>query len=670
MNSADSPVEIVPEHYEPAEQTARSPSAKAAALLFEDVSYSVDKRSLFSLPPLKKQRKTIIENCSGIVHQGELVAILGTSGAGKSTLLDVLAKRKTFGNIEGNILYNGKRIKSSHLPTNIAGYVRQDDYHLAPLTVRESMQFAADLRCRSSEKEKREKIDYLIKALSLSHAANSKVGDKMKRGISGGESRRLSIGMEMLNDPDLLFLDEPTSGLDSSSSKNVILLLRRLVRKRQNAAICTIHQPSREVFDYFDKVILLTKSESGVGTIAYFGPPMGVVPFFTRLGYPPRSARVNPADHMLQLCSIKRDPSMLMEDEEEERLLKKQRTALLLEGFPVEEEEAPKEQEKGHDQGSVKVQEFIDQYQKSPEKAEVLEDIDYCRDAPPSERDTTWRPLSFPAQTWILTCRAFACMAGSSDVVIGQAVVLFFLGIILSSGFWDLSYSQEDIQNRISLLFFLLLISQLVAQPLFGLFPRERILVNHERGAKLYGPLPYFISTSLSSVPLQVIMCLIFASVVYWCAGLRDDFTHYAIFIIEFAVMTTIVIYYALALGAFSPNVETALGLSAIFFSIMLLFNGFFLLESSIPPWWIWANWASPFKYAFIVCLINEFKGVTFPCEDGADCNFTTGNELLEFYNIDRTDLMWPYIAVSVGFALVFMILTYIFLRFRTHEKR
>jgi hypothetical protein len=160
---------------------------------------------------------------------------------------------------------------------------------------------------------------------------------------------------------------------------------------------------------------------------------------------------------------------MMMEDEEEERLLKKQRTALLLEGFPVEEEEAPKDAEESHDQASVKVQVFIDQYQKSPEKAEVLEDIDCCRDAPPSDRDTTWRPLSFPAQTWILTCRAFACMAGSSDVVIGQAVVLFFLGIILSSGFWDLTYSQEDIQNRISLLFFLLLISQLVAQPLFGL---------------------------------------------------------------------------------------------------------------------------------------------------------------------------------------------------------
>eukprot|EP01096_Ripella_sp_DP13-Kostka_P013022 TRINITY_DN555_c0_g1_i7.p1 TRINITY_DN555_c0_g1~~TRINITY_DN555_c0_g1_i7.p1 ORF type:complete len:576 (-),score=221.88 TRINITY_DN555_c0_g1_i7:533-2260(-) len=570
MDSADSPVEIVPEHYEPAEQTARSPSAKAAALLFEDVSYSVDKRSLFSLPPLKKQRKTIIENCSGIVHQGELVAILGTSGAGKSTLLDVLAKRKTFGNIEGNILYNGKRIKSSHLPTNIAGYVRQDDYHLASLTVRQSLQFAADLRCRTSEQEKRDKVNYLIKALSLTHAAESKVGDKAKRGISGGESRRLSIGMEMLNDPDLLFLDEPTSGLDSSSSKNVILLLRRLVRKRQNAAICTIHQPSREVFDYFDKVILLTKSESGVGTIAYFGPPMGVVPFFTRLGYPPRSARVNPADHMLQLCSIKRDPSMAMEDQEEENMLKKQRTALLLEGFTVEdtanddddsdsesdseEDDNEEEQKKEQDQNTVKVQEFIDHYQKSPEKADLMEDITYSKDAPPSVRDTTWRPLSFPAQTWILTCRSFACLFNDTEGLFARAVVLFFMGLILSTGYWNLGFSQEDAQNRVSLLLYILLMTYLCCEPFYGTFPKERILVNHERGAKLYGPLAYFIASSVISVPLQIIMSVIFATVVYWCTGLRDDFTHYAIFLIEFAIMTAVMIYYALMLGFVSKK--------------------------------------------------------------------------------------------------------------------
>lgn len=166
------------------------------------------------------------------------MAILGSSGAGKSTLLDVLAKRKTFGKIEGNVLYNGKVLKTRHLATNIAGYVRQEDFHIASLTVKQTLMYAADLRCYlMPERAKREKVHQLINALSLTGAAESQVGNQLKRGISGGEARRLSIGVEMLNDPDILFLDEPTSGLDSSSSSNVITILKKLVRRRNSAAI-------------------------------------------------------------------------------------------------------------------------------------------------------------------------------------------------------------------------------------------------------------------------------------------------------------------------------------------------------------------------------------------------------------------------------------------------
>eukprot|EP01096_Ripella_sp_DP13-Kostka_P012991 TRINITY_DN553_c0_g1_i1.p1 TRINITY_DN553_c0_g1~~TRINITY_DN553_c0_g1_i1.p1 ORF type:complete len:670 (+),score=256.24 TRINITY_DN553_c0_g1_i1:194-2203(+) len=648
----------------------------AAALLFQDITYSVDKRSLFRMPPCANRRKTIIENCSGIVHQGEIVAILGSSGAGKSTLLDVLAKRKTYGNIGGTVLYNGKEIKSSHLPTNIAGYVRQDDYHLAALTVRETLLFAADLRCRVSDREKREKVDYLIKALSLTHAQHNKVGDRVKRGISGGEARRLSIGMEMLNDPDLLFLDEPTSGLDSSSAKNVVLLMRRLVRKRKNAALCTIHQPSREVFEYFDKCLLLAKSESGVGTIAYFGPVMGVVPYFTRLGYPPKSHRINPSDHMVQLCSIKRDPSLLTEDEEEETLLKKQRTMLLLEGFPDENVEAEKGPEKSEketeDENSVKVQELIDQYHKSDEKHELDDEIEEAKKRPPSHRDTTWRPLPLWAQILVLTRRSYTCLFNDKEVLSARVIVLVFLGIIMCSAYWQLSYDSQDVQNRVSLIFFVLLSSYMASEPFYGLFPRERVLVNHEKGAKLYGPFPYFVSTIVTVIPLQLLLSQIYASVIYWSANLRNTFTHYSIFLIEYSLIVVTMICYALAMGAFSPNVEAALGMSAIVFTIMLLFNGFFLLAESIPPWWIWANWISPYKYAFFVTLNNEFHNKIFdPCEDGEDsCGFKDGNELLDFYGANRHELLWPYIAVSFGFLIVFAIIAYLCLRFMKHEKR
>lgn len=105
-------------------------------------------------------------------------------------------------------------------------------------------------------------------------------------------------------------------------------------------------------------------------------------------------------------------------------------------------------------------------------------------------------------------------------------------------------------------------------------------------------------------------------------------------------------------------------------FTIMLLFNGFFMLQSSIPPWWIWANWASPLKYPFYVALVNEFEGVTFDCDTGETCNFKNGKELLDFYNCDNTSLKWPYIAVTFGFILVFAVLTFLALKFLKFEKR
>ena len=102
----------------------------------------------------------------------------------------------------------------------------------------------------------------------------------------------------------------------------------------------------------------------------------------------------------------------------------------------------------------------------------------------------------------------------------------------------------------------------------------------------------------------------------------------------------------------------------------MLLFNGFFMLASSIPPWWIWAHWASPLKYAFYVCLVNEFEGKQFDCGSGDVCNFENGNQLLEFYNASETELKWPYVGVTFGFALLFAVAVYLSLRFFKYEKR
>lgn len=112
------------------------------------------------------------------------------------------------------------------------------------------------------------------------------------------------------------------------------------------------------------------------------------------------------------------------------------------------------------------------------------------------------------------------------------------------------------------------------------------------------------------------------------------------------------------------------MGVSAIVFSIMLLFCGFLLITSSIPSYWIWANWSSVFKYALYVALDNEFRDVQFPCGSNCTNSFSSGNQLLSFYGVDNSTLLWPYMAVTLGYAGVCALLFYLFLRFIHYEKR
>lgn len=135
----------------------------------------------------------------------------------------------------------------------------QDDILLATFTPYEAFKFSADMRLKNmSEKDKVEKVKQLVKLLGLEKCQNTRVGNALLRGVSGGERKRTSIGVELLTNPSILFLDEPTTGLDSVTSLNVIELLKNLSKRGVNV-ISTIHQPSSEIFDAFERLLLLCR---------------------------------------------------------------------------------------------------------------------------------------------------------------------------------------------------------------------------------------------------------------------------------------------------------------------------------------------------------------------------------------------------------------------------
>ncbi|KAK7319444.1 hypothetical protein RJT34_04165 [Clitoria ternatea] len=215
----------------------------------------------------KKGSKSILQGLTGYAKPGELLAIMGPSGCGKSTLLDTLAGRlgsKT--RLTGEILINGHK---RALTYGNSAYVRQDNTLLTTLTVREAVHYSAQLQLPDtmSKAEKKERADFTIREMGLQDAINTRIGGWGCKGISGGQKRRVSICIEILTRPRLLFLDEPTSGLDSAASYYVMRRIANLAQNDNTTVIASIHQPSTEVFQLFDNLCLLSS-----GSTVYFGP--------------------------------------------------------------------------------------------------------------------------------------------------------------------------------------------------------------------------------------------------------------------------------------------------------------------------------------------------------------------------------------------------------------
>lgn len=220
-----------------------------------------------TVPDGKGSRRPIIQGLTGFARPGEVLAIMGPSGCGKSTLLDALAGRLAANTRQaGDILINGR---NQSLAYGTSAYVTQDETLITTLTVREAVYYSAQLQLPNSmsKSEKKERAEMTIREMGLQDAVNTRIGGWGAKGLSGGQKRRVSICIEILTRPKLLFLDEPTSGLDSAASYYVMSRIAKLEQREGRTIVTSIHQPSSEVFRLFTHLCLLSS-----GRVVYFGP--------------------------------------------------------------------------------------------------------------------------------------------------------------------------------------------------------------------------------------------------------------------------------------------------------------------------------------------------------------------------------------------------------------
>ncbi|KAF0718366.1 ATP-binding cassette sub-family G member 1-like [Aphis craccivora] len=245
------------------------------------------------LIPRNGLKKKILHGIDGSFRSGQLTAIMGPSGCGKSTLLNVLAGYSISGS-SGQVYLNDS-LRDENQMANISCYIQQDDYVRDMLTVRESMTVASHLKLPKtvSAISKASQVEDLLDAIGLSVH-----GDTITKRLSGGQKKRLSIALELITNPSILFLDEPTTGLDSQSCRNLVSLMINLAHNEKRTMVCTLHQPSALLFEKFDQVYVLS-----LGRCIYQGSPKLIIPYFAENSVicPPYH---NPADFCKPMSQV------------------------------------------------------------------------------------------------------------------------------------------------------------------------------------------------------------------------------------------------------------------------------------------------------------------------------------------------------------------------------
>jgi len=256
---------------------------ESSVLRFQDVNFVVGSGD---------KQKHILQDVSGKVKHGHVLAIMGPSGAGKTTLISALTLDAFYGKPAGSVTLNGVPI-TDRIFKKHCFVVKQHDKHWPYLTARESLTYTAELyEVADNKNDIATIVSDIISKMGLDSCADTRCAR-----LSGGQRRRLSLAVALLKQPTLLFLDEPTSGLDAAAASNIMQEIIRVAKEEHLIIVCTIHQPSTKVYNGFDEVMILSK-----GREAFAGNVKDATPYFEKIGYPLPVA-TNPAEHFLDLVN-------------------------------------------------------------------------------------------------------------------------------------------------------------------------------------------------------------------------------------------------------------------------------------------------------------------------------------------------------------------------------
>ena len=604
-------------------------------LVFTNLSYSV-KDEAESKIQKKEVNKTILDNLTGYFVHGRLTGIMGPSGAGKTSLMEVVSNQSKTGEVRGNFYLNGNEVDIEKIK-KISGFVFQDDIILRTMTVYEALYMSALLKLpeTTSIEEKKKIVDKMISTLHLEKCKDTIVGDSTLKGISGGERKRLSVGMEMIMNPSIIFLDEPTSGLDTYTAYSLIKSLKNLTEEGRTV-VATIHQPSSEILRLFDDMILLNH-----GKIVYQGEVKNLVPYFDNIGYK-CPEYTNPSDFIFMNIL---NPLDLQNNEEN--------TNINVEQFKVQNDTA----EISINYIEKKDKFILDSYKISGMENNVKEK---CNEINSNTKNLSEKNAKYVARIGLqykfLIKRHFNNIIRDKAILRTKLGQSFILGLVIGLTFLNIPGRKDNvqIQDRNGSLF-IACFSQ-VLFPLIGtlaIFSLETPIVMREIGSGYYTPLGYYLSKISIEIPFQLIITLITCTIVYWLCLYQKKFKKYITFIgiIELGSLCGLSI--GITIATIAKNVSIALQFAPFCVIPLILFSGLFINTSSIPAYFTWIQYLSPIRYIYQEVYKNEFKGLKYK-----EIPLDYAIDQMDFYKVSTALAMCLLSLITVVlFALCYLVL-------------
>ncbi|CAM0906094.1 unnamed protein product [Alopecurus aequalis] len=541
------------------------------SLSFNHMNYYVDMPAQMKAQGFTENRLQLLSDICGAFKPGVLTALVGVSGAGKTTLMDVLAGRKTSGTIEGDIRLSGYPKKQETF-ARISGYCEQTDIHSPNVTVYESLVFSAWLRLSSEVDEKTRKVfvEQVMSLVELDVLRDALVGLPGVSGLSTEQRKRLTIAVELVANPSIIFMDEPTSGLDARAAAIVMRTVRNTVNTGRTV-VCTIHQPSIDIFESFDELLLMKRG----GRVTYAGQ-LGrqsdiLVKYFEAVpGVPKITEGYNPATWMLEVSS------------------------------PLAEARL-----------NVDFAEIFANSALYRSNQDLIKELSV---QPPGSQD-----LSFPtkySQNFVNQCMAnsskqFRSYWKNPPYNAMRYLMTLLYAFVFGTVFWGKGKNVETQQDLFSLLgaiyaavFFLGASTVLSVLPVVSI---ERTVFYREKAAGMYSPLSYAFAQALVEFVYSAVQGILYTVLFYPMVGFEwkaDKFFYFMFFLVASFVYITL---YGMMLVACTPSQILASVLVAFSLTVWNIFAGFIIARPMIPIWWRWFYWADPVSWTIYGVIASQF---------------------------------------------------------------